>query len=53
MKPEMMAMLRIRKTVSSTAAVPGPSECSSLADAVGGEGAPAVGEVSVLTWAAR
>ena len=31
MKAEMIAMLRIRKTVASTALAPAPSGCSSLA----------------------
>ena len=55
MKPEMMAMLRSRKTVTRTVLTPAPSGCSSLATRVGGEGAPAVGELvgPVLTWAAR
>ncbi len=33
MKPEMMAMLSSRKTVTSTALVPAPSGASSLATA--------------------
>ena len=45
MKPEMMATLRMRNTVASTELVPAPSGASSLATRVGGEGAPAVGEL--------
>ena len=45
MKPEMMAMLRSRKTVTSTELVPAPSGCEQLGHGVRGEGAPAVGEL--------
>ena len=42
----MMAMFSSSAVVSMTLFTPVPSGCSSLADAVGGEGAPAVGEVA-------
>ena len=45
MKPEMMAMLRMRKTVTSTELVPGAERVQQLGHGVGGEGAPAVGEL--------
>ena len=45
MKPEMMATLRMRKTVASTELVPEPERGEQLGHAVGGEGAPAVGEL--------
>ena len=45
MKPEMTAMLRMRKTVSSTAVGARPERVQQLGHGVGGEGAPAVGEL--------
>jgi len=49
----MMAMLTSRNVVSTTLLTPVPSGWSSLGEAVGGEGAPAEGEVAVLTCPAR
>ena len=42
----MTAMLRTRKTVSMTLLTPVPSGRRARAEAVGGEGPPAVGEVA-------
>ncbi len=45
MKPEMMAMLSRRKTVTRTELVPGAERRQQLRHGVRGEGAPAVGEL--------